>query len=326
MARVQHFDDVRVLRGDDLARARELAGPIGQRDAQLEVTLPRREAVADDALHDERVDVAAREDDDGRTLRAHLALHDGGDSDGAGRLDDEFGALEQHEHGLRDVVLLDRDDFVDGVADDREVESARSCDGDAVGDGRADRDVGRLSRGERDGVRGGVGGLHADDADRAPLLGGASLEHARDATREPASPDRDDDGLEVGHLLEQLEPERALTRNDIGVVERRDVDGARALGILGGGLKRLRHRVAPQHDLGSVVTCGLELGQGDPDGHEDRGVDAQLARGEGHALRVIAGTRGDDTARALLLGEPRHARIGSTNLVRAGALQVLALE
>ena len=81
-----------------------------------------------------------------------------------------------------------------------------------------------------------------------------------------------------------------------------------------------------QHDVGAVLARRLQLGQGDPDGHEDRRGDAELARGERDALGVVAGRGRDDAARLLVVGQLREAVVGAPDLVRAGALQVLALE
>ena len=48
----------------------------------------------------------------------------------------------------------------------------------------------------------------------------ARLDRGRDAGDEPAAADADDDRVDVGHLVEDLEAERALARDDVGVVER----------------------------------------------------------------------------------------------------------
>ena len=49
-------------------------------------------------------------------------------------------------------------------------------------------------------------------------------------------------------------------------------------------------------------------------------------RGERDALGVVAGAGRDDAAGLLLVGEPRHPRVGAADLERPGALEVLALE
>ncbi len=143
VAGVQHLDDVRAAFGDERRHARELAGPIGQRDAQLEVALRGRQPVADHPLHDHGIDVAAAQDDDGRAARAHLSGKDRRHSHGTGRLDDELRAFQQHQQRLRHVVLADGDDLVDDPTHDLEVELAGLRHGDAVGDRRQDRDLGR---------------------------------------------------------------------------------------------------------------------------------------------------------------------------------------
>ena len=97
-----------------------------------------------------------------------------------------------------------------------ERELARALDRDAVGDRQRRVDVDRLAgrqrrRERRDGLD-----LHADDLDVRPR----GLDRDRDAAGQPAAADRHDDLREVGHVLEQLEPERALAGDDVGVVER----------------------------------------------------------------------------------------------------------
>ena len=71
-------------------------------------------------------------------LSLHLAGEDRRDPDRTRGLDDHLGALQQHEQRARDVVLLDRDDLVDDIPDDFEVEEARLTDRDSVGDGGRD--------------------------------------------------------------------------------------------------------------------------------------------------------------------------------------------
>lgn len=113
VAGVEHLDDVGARKGEQFGDAGELAGTIGQRDAQARVTVGCREPMRDDALQQQRVDVATREDGDGRSVGGHLSGEDGGDADRAGGLDDLLRALEEHEDGPGDVVVADGDDLVD---------------------------------------------------------------------------------------------------------------------------------------------------------------------------------------------------------------------
>ena len=77
---------------------------------------------------------------------------------------------------------------------------------------RRHRRAGRQRRRERRAGR----DLDADHLD----LGPRGLHGDRDAGREPAAADRDDDPGEVRHVLEQLQAERALAGDDVRVVER----------------------------------------------------------------------------------------------------------
>ena len=215
---------------------------------------------------------------------------------------------------------------IDRVADDREVQLAGPPDDDAVGDRRRRRDLHGLACGERRRVRGGVLGLHPDDAHLATDLGRELGERARDAGDQAAAADRHDDVLDIGDLLEDLEGERSLAGHDIRVIERRDDDRAGALGECGRALQRLVDDVAVQHDLGAVVAGRLQLGQGDTERHEDRGRDAELAGGERDALGVVARRGCDDAAGALLGAQLGEQVERPADLVRPGALQVLGLE
>ncbi len=89
---------------------------------------------------------------------------------------------------------------------------------------------------------------------------------------------------------------------------------------------RLVEGLALQHDLGTVVAGRLQLRQRDAERHEDGRLDAELARRVGDALRVITGRGGDHAARPVCLVELREAVERAAQLVRAGALQVLAFQ
>lgn len=145
------------------------------------------------------------------------------------------------------------------------------------------------SRRERERIRRRVRRLDADDPQRAPLLGRLLLRRGGDAGDEPSAADRDDEGLDSRRLLEDLEADRALARDDVRMVVGRHEDRAGALGELGRRGEGLVEDVPAQHHLRAVVAGRRELGQGDADGHEDGRLDAELARGEGDALRVVAG-------------------------------------
>src|SRR5439155_20592720 len=112
-------------------------------------------------------------DGDGRRGYRYHAGQQRGDAHAPGRLDDQLVALQQHQQRPGDVLLGDRDDLVDVLADVREGQIARAAYGDTVGDrgevGQAYRVAGR----ERLHERGRAVRLYADDVQvRAEGLGG----------------------------------------------------------------------------------------------------------------------------------------------------------
>src|SRR5690606_20899908 len=77
---VNHFNDVRILLGNDARCANELAGNVGKQDAQLRVPCRCGEAVADHSLQQQRVNIAARENRRGDPGRLDLAGEHRGDT------------------------------------------------------------------------------------------------------------------------------------------------------------------------------------------------------------------------------------------------------
>src|SRR5664280_419341 len=98
-------------------------------------------------------------------------------------------------------------------------------------------------------------GLDAEDAGGRP----ERLHGDRHAGKEPASAERSEDGVEVGHVLEQLEPGGALPRDDGNVVERWNEDSALVRDDLPGDpLAALLGAIVETH-LGPVPARGGEL-------------------------------------------------------------------
>src|SRR5690606_18722376 len=112
------------------------------------------------------------------------------------------------------------EDLVDQSISQSEGDFAYGLDGDALGDGLAAAFGGLAptARGE-----GGIaGGLDAEDLDvRLERLGGDGA--ARD---QAAAADRDDQGVEIGRVLDELQAADALARDDAFIVEGRDEDVA----------------------------------------------------------------------------------------------------
>ena len=165
-------------------------------------------------------------------------------------------------------------------------------------------------------------GLHADD-----LHAGIDLLDARGHTGEQsAAAGRHDDDIRRGQVAEDLQTERALTRNDLGVVVRVQERGVLLLADLARLGIGVVIAVAREHDGRTVALGGLRLGDGRGLGHDDRGRDAEAVRGVGHALRVVSGGRGDDRAGLAALDKGGDLVARAADLERAGLLAVFVLE
>ena len=186
-----------------------------------------------------------------------------------------------------------------------------------IGRDAARRRIHRPARFQRLGQRGRAFRFDADNADRARAPGG-------DAADQPAAANRDDHCLDVRRLHRQLETERALTEQRLGLVE--GVHGERA------GL--FRPRLARRQRVGVAVAADDEIGAAGADprnlggrrdrGHENLRRHLELHRGERHGGAVIA-ARGRDHARARnRAGE--QVREGATRLERSGPLELFELE
>ena len=84
--------------------------------------------------------------------------------------------------------------------------------------------------------------------------------------------------------------------------------------------------VAGKHNLRAKRPHGLDLDLRRRLRHHDERAQAEVPRRERHALRVVAGARRDDAARALGGGHVRDPVVGAAQLVAEDRLQILALE
>ena len=188
------------------------SAPGRSRDAHRQAHEPAvlDEAALDDARHDVDVDVAAGQHQRHASCRrgATRSLTSAASGDGARALGDGLLALEQEQDGVGDLLLVDGDDLVDVAA--RRAEACARRRGAPRCRRRSWCAAGRST---------------GAPAPSAALHAGQRLASARRSTRiaglvsftatampadEPAAADRDHDGLEVGHLLEQLEADGAL--------------------------------------------------------------------------------------------------------------------
>ena len=142
-------------------------------------------------------------------------MHERGHRHRTRTLDHELGALQQQHHGLRHLIVGDRDHLVHVALDQRQREVAGALDGNAVADrvGRARSD--RPVRGERVDVGSAGLGLHADHAGAGKLVG----QGEPDARRQPAAAQRDHHELDVRALARDLQAGRALPGHDRRLIE-----------------------------------------------------------------------------------------------------------
>ena len=281
------------------------------------------EALLDDALDEAHVDVAAGEQaNDVFALHVDLALEHGGHGRGTGGLDDLLAALHEQQHGLGDLEIANGDDVVGIFLDERDGDVARCLDGDAVGNGGdgIGLDVAVRMERLRDRVR--AFGLHADD-----LYAGVDLLDARGHTaKQSAAAGRHDDDVRRGQVAEDLEAERTLTGNDLGVIVGVQERGVLLLADLAGLGVSVVIAVAREHNVRAVALRGFRLGDGRGLGHDDRGRDAEAVRGVGHALCMVAGRRGHDGPGLAAFDERRDLVARAADLERTGFLAVFVLE
>src|SRR6185369_4585756 len=104
---------------------------------------------------------------------------------------------------------------------------------------------------------------------------------------EAAAADGDDDDVDVGEVLEDLEADGALAGDDVGVVVGRD-EGHGPFGdeLPGDGLAC---GLGDEDDLGAVAAGRFDLQRGRHVGHDDGDGDAEGPAGVGEGLAVVAG-------------------------------------
>jgi hypothetical protein len=146
------------------------------------------------------------------------------------------------------------------------------------------------------------------------------------AGHQPSPADGDHHRVGLGLLAEDLERERPLPGDDVGVVE--GVHEGEPLHLLQPARLGVRLVVvgALQHHPRAVGAGVRDLHDGGGLGHDDGGGHPEPAGVVGHRLRVVAGARGDEAALALGGREQEELVQRPALLVRAGHLQVVELQ
>ena len=148
----------------------------------------------------------------------------------------------------------------------------------------------------------------------------------RDAAEQPAAADRDHQRVELGHVLEHLERDGALTGDHRRVVVGVDEGERFARFELARVARGVGQAVAFEHDFGAVYPRVGDLRVGRAPGHHDHRAHAQPRGVVGDALGVVARAHRDHAAAALLLAQRQQLVERAALLERAGELQVLELE
>ncbi len=184
-----------------------------------------RLVVAHHCREDVRVDVPARQHDDGapsatpgcarRHPRRDLARQERGDTDRARPLDDQLRLLEQQHHRLGDLVLGDRLHRVDVALDDRHGQPARALDRDAVGD----RGIAGTSTGWPASHDAANGAQAAACTPTSRTAGWARLIATPSPLIRPPPPRGTTTHARSGTASSSSSPERRLARDHIEVVE-----------------------------------------------------------------------------------------------------------
>ena len=132
---VLHLHDVHPFPGEQVEQLRELARPVEYPRAYDEIAPGERQPAPHHLHHERGVDVAPREQREHRSgAAAHQPLEDRGCAGGAGALDHELRPLGEEDDRLRDLLVVDRDDVVERLAEDPHRHLAWLLDRDPVSD------------------------------------------------------------------------------------------------------------------------------------------------------------------------------------------------
>ena len=130
-------DDVPALSRDEVEDVSELAGTIRDQHANRQVAARAGQAEAHDRDERRRVDVPTREHDRDRVVASRLPRQQRGEADCACALDEELLPFEAEHERVRDLLVRDLHDVVQGPVEDRAGELAARLHRDPVGDREA---------------------------------------------------------------------------------------------------------------------------------------------------------------------------------------------
>src|SRR5690606_4675286 len=312
-------------RADRLAEAQKLALALGDLDGDQRFAMLAELGALRDVAQTVEVDVRAARDRDQRLAVAE-ALDvplQARDRERACRLHDHAAVLENILDRGADLVRLDEHDLVDDLLRDRERMVADPAHRDAVGEDADVIERDHVTPAQRVVHARRLDGLDADHGDLRVEL----LDVRADAGDEPAAADGNEyRGWRPLPLARELEGDRALARDHVGIRERVHECEPLLGGELHRALVRLVVGVPMQHRLALQRATRIHLDGGGALRHHDHGAPAPLARGERDALRVVAGGAADHALRQLVRRHLRNLVERAPALEREDGLQVLALQ
>ena len=320
---MMHGDDIGTTLRNDLADLLKLARLILERDHQVRVATAHDEAAGDHAGQDVHVDVATTDEThDLLALDRQLPEHRGSDRHGTGALGDQLLILDQCEDRSGGLILADGHDIIHVLLDHLEGGLARVLHGDTICKGRdAVEGLPLMIAVSIEHTRR-TGRLHTIDL----ALRAEALDREGDTGDQSAATDRHDHRVHILELVEDLETDRALARDDRFVVVRMDEGHARLLLELDGLVMGIIVGALHEADLCAETLRALNLHDRRTIRHTDDALDPHLRRCERDTLRVVTGAAGYDTVTALLLAQLTDLIVGTAYLEAAGYLQVLGFE
>ena len=168
--------------------------------------------------------------------------------------------------------------------------------------------------------------LNTNNTDFLTQLGFFSAYRRGEPRQQAAAAHTHNDGVYVGHLLQDLKPNGALPGDNILIIEGVHEHRAGCLGVAFCLGQCLIYGSTVQLNLRAVVAGGSNFGEGSAQRHVNARFNAQLSGRHRHPLSVISRRCSHHTVCFLSLAKFSHANIRAACFKRAGTLQVLAFE
>ena len=146
------------------------------------------------------------------------------------------------------------------------------------------------------------------------------------ASQQTAAANTHNHGVNIRNLLQDFQTDRALTGNNVFIVEGVHEHRAGLFGIALRLRQSLIHGHTVQLNLSTVVTGRGNLRQRRTQRHVNTSLNAQTVSRQSHTLRMVTRARRHNATLLLLLRKLRHAHVRTAHLEGTGTLQVLALK